>query len=464
MLSVSGCRGLVGASLTPEVMTGFAGAAAGWIADRAGVASPRVVLACDGRRGGAVLKGLVGSALVTSGCEVIDIGVATTPTVGVMVGHHSAHGGLTLTASHNPEPWNGIKVVTSEGSAPDAEAANAIIARYHARQALRATPDRFGSLRVDDGAAEVHVARVLEALARVADLGAIRGRRFGVVLDSVNCSGARAGRMLLEALGCRVTHLHGESTGVFPHPPEPTAENLAGLGRQILEARADVGFAQDPDADRLAIIDEAGRYIGEEYTLVFAAQALLGGAGGGAAGRAIVANLSTSRMIDDVAAASGAVVHRSAVGEANVVTVMRRVSALLGGEGNGGVIWPEVTFIRDSLGAMGLTLALMQRTSTGIAGLVSRVPAYAILKRKADLKPGLTQRALDAASRAFPGAAIDRQDGVRADFEAPSGSGRAWLHARASNTEPIIRLIAEAPSAEESGRILDRVTQLIEAS
>jgi phosphomannomutase len=465
MLSVSGCRGIVGASLTPEVICSFVAAAAGWIAEKSGVARPTIVVACDGRRGGELLMRLAAQALAVSGCRVIEIGMATTPTVGVMVARHSAHGGITLTASHNPAQWNGIKVITAQGSAPDADSAMEIITRYKEGRVLRAAADGFGAIESDATAAAVHVERVLAALAKVADVEHIRQRRFRVVLDSVNASGARPGRMLLDALGCELTHLYDQPTGVFPHTPEPTAENLAELGREIVRARADVGFAQDPDADRLALIDEGGRYVGEEYTLVVAARALLGAASGPKHAH-LAANLSTSRMIDDVAVKFGATMHRAAVGEANVVAAMRHHSSVIGGEGNGGVIWPEITWIRDSLGAMALTLALMEREGRPLSALIADFPRYAIEKRKVDLKPGLTQKALAAAERVATGAGsrIDRQDGVRVDFAAPSGSGQAWVHVRASNTEPILRLIAEAPTVEDARAVLDRTAAMIDGA
>lgn len=459
MLSVSGCRGIVGASLTPELIAAFACAAAGWIAQSTGAPQPTVVLACDGRRGGPVLKDIAAASLAACGCRVIDIGVATTPTVGVMVTHHRAHGGLTLTASHNPGQWNGLKVIDATGAAPGAEQASQIIARYKERRLLSATPDAFGAVTHDDSAAKVHVARVMDALASVADIAAIRARRFQVVLDSVNASGARAGHLLLDELNCQVTHLNADNSGIFPHAPEPTAENLAELCTKVAAARADVGFAQDPDADRLAILDESGRYIGEEYTLALAAMALLG-APGAPRGVNMAVNLSTSRMIDDVAERHGAKVARSAVGEANVVAAMRAKDCLLGGEGNGGVIWPRITMIRDSLGAMALTLALLARERTPLSAIVAGTPSYAIEKRKVDLRPGLTDRALAAAERVAPGGTIDRQDGVRVDFRTPSGKG--WLHVRASNTEPILRLIAEAPTAAEAREVLDRAAALID--
>jgi phosphomannomutase len=396
--------------------------------------------------------------------RVVDIGVATTPTVGVMVERLGALGGLVLTASHNPAEWNGLKALAlDEGAkgrcrAPAAADAQRIVDRFRADAPL----ERRGRGRVerDESGAERHVERVLEALGRVAPIDAIRRRKVRVTVDSVNASGARGAAMLLERLGCEVEQLHGDGSGVFPHAPEPTRENLVEMCRCVAEGRSDVGFAQDPDADRLAIVDERGAYIGEEHTLVLAAMALLPRTNGAS----VAVNLSTSRMIDDVGGQFGARVVRTAVGEANVVTGMLRERCVMGGEGNGGVIWPEVTMIRDSLGAMGLTLALMAREGAAVSALAARVPAYVIEKRKAPVREGLAGRASEAIAARFAGHAIDRQDGVRVSFAPGSDLGGregAWLHVRASNTEPILRLIAEAGDAARARSLLDEAAGVV---
>lgn len=457
MLSVSGCRGIVGESMTDAVAARYALAALSWLREDMRVASPTVVIGRDGRKGGDALHAAVIDAMALAGCRVIDLGVAMTPTVAVMVGHRRADAGLVITASHNPAEWNGVKVIGPDGAAPPADAARRIIARYkQGDQRVGTTPAAAAATEQDDSSARVHVERVLAALAGVCGVDAIRRRAFKVVLDSVNASGAVAGRLLLKSLGCDLVHINAEASGVFPHGPEPTRENLGGLCDEVRRRGADVGFAQDPDADRLAIIDEQGRYIGEEYTLVLSALGLLGVDAASSRPINLVANLSTSRMIDDAAERLGGRVWRAPVGEANVAGVMKRVNAVLGGEGNGGVIWPAVSYTRDSLAAMALTLALLAREAMPVSRVIRTVPAYAIEKRKIDLTPGLVDRVLVAVEALFPGARIDRQDGVRLDFAAPSGSGAAWIHVRASNTEPILRLIAEAPTGEDCRLILDR--------
>lgn len=454
MLSISGCRGVVGESLTPETICRYALAAASSM--RRGAGRAKIVLARDGRRGGEVVAQIAAGALRAAGCDVIDLGVAATPTAGVMVRRHGAAGGLVVTASHNPGQWNGLKPVTSDGCAPAPAEAQRIIDAFHAGGATLAPADAQGQRDADDSGAHAHVALILEHLDAITPVDTIQKRRFRIVLDSVNASGALGGRMLMEALRCDLLHLNAERSGVFPHPPEPTESHLAGVCEQASEAEADAAFVQDPDADRLAILDERGRYIGEEHTLALAAWALLG-APGAARSATLAANLSTSRLIDDLAARFGARVVRTPVGEANVVEAMRREGCALGGEGNGGVIWPEIVLIRDSLGAMALTLALSAREDKPISELVAALPAYAIVKRTAPIQDGLAQRAVGALRERFASERLDEQDGLRVDIVSRS----AWLHVRPSNTEPILRLIAEAPTRADAEALLDEAAAAI---
>lgn len=467
MLSISGCRGIVGASLTPEVIARYCGAAAQWLTrgDGSGGGRQRIVFARDGRAGGEPFRRIVLGSLAAAGLDVADLDIATTPTAGVMVRHLRAAGAVVLTASHNPGEWNGLKVIGPDGAAPDAAQAGQLLDLYRAGVVRLASPAEMGVIEADQTAAYVHTDRVLYALSRVASVEALRSARFRIVLDSVNASGRIGGRMLLGALGCELVHIGCEDTGIFPHPPEPTEEHLRSLCDAVRRERAAVGFAQDPDADRLAIVDENGRYIGEEYTLALAALSVLSSMSADDARAAtLAANLSTSRMIDDVASCFGARVIRTPVGEANVRSAMDASGALVGGEGNGGVIWPAVVPIRDSLGAMALVLALMSREKKPLSAIVDALPRYAIRKRKTPIRDGLAQRAMGAVETCYPGAAVDRQDGARVDFPAPSGGGAAWLHVRASNTEPILRLIAEAPTEADAEAILDEAERAIERS
>lgn len=455
MLSVSGCRGIVGASLTPEFVARYVCAFASWLIDQAG-GRGAVVVGRDGRRGGEVVAQCAKAALRASGLRVIDLDVAATPTVGLMALRHKAIGGLVVTASHNPGEWNGLKPITAQGGAPAPDAAKEILDRYHAGASELVGASELGDEDADDSAAHAHVATVLESLGEIVPIDAIRARGFRVALDSVNASGARGGRMLLEALGCDVTQIHADASGVFPHTPEPTEANLAGFCEVVRSSDLDLGFAQDPDADRLALVGAQGEYIGEEYTLALAARAILGSLSD-PSGACVAANLSTSRMIDDVAGSFGARVVRTPVGEANVVQGMVAGGCLLAGEGNGGVIWPVVVPIRDSLGAMALILALMTRENANLAELVAQTPSYSIVKRKQPLQGGDASRALDRIGGLFASARADRQDGLRLDFDDKS----AWLHVRASNTEPILRLIAEAPTEAAADALCDEAEQAI---
>ncbi len=456
MLSVSGCRGLVGSSFTPTTITAFTAAAAARLKLNANDDNPTVILARDGRHSGQTATRIVAGTLLASGCRVIDLGVATTPTAGVMVDHHNAAGALVITASHNPGEWNGIKVIGPNAAAPPKAEADQIIADFHAGQTSFADHAALGSIEADDTASHVHVARVLDAIEPVTPTESIRAHAFRVVVDAVNGSGARPAKLLLEALGCKVSVINEQHGVPFAHEPEPTRENLTELARFVPSVPAAVGFAQDPDADRLAIIDNNGSYIGEEYTLALAAWAWLDGMPKKqAAGTVLAANLSTSRMIDDVATRFGARVQRTAVGEANLTSWMLPNGSPIGGEGNGGVIWPEVVPIRDSIGSMALVLSLMARTGRTLDDLVRQIPAYAIVKRKAPADGDIREKAEAAIRRLFPDASVNTDDGVRADVKLASG-GDAWVHVRASNTEPIFRLIAEAPTEAEANEMLDR--------
>ncbi len=479
MVGVSGMRGIVGASLTPEVAARFAGAFGSWLPRTNG--RPTVVVGRDGRAGCDPIHAAAVAGLTGAGCDVIDLGVEMTPTVGVMADELEAAGGLVVTASHNGQEWNGLKCLVPGGEgvakgvracAPPPRADDEIAAIFREGRVVWRNWSEAGRVRHRHDAGWDHASLVLRRLGDEL-VALIRERRYSVVLDSVNAAGVEGGRRLLESLGCRVTHIGDDESGVFPHPPEPTRENLGALCDAVREARADVGFAQDPDGDRLAIIDAQGRYVGEEWTLVLAARSVLEAcdalgarAHEGRSGIVLCANLSTSRMIDDLAREHGARVVRTPVGEAHVAGAMKRETSEIGGEGNGGVIWPGVTCVRDSLGAMALVLALMARHGRALADLVADMPAYAIEKRKVEIP------SRDAASPAVErvaawagkaGARADLQDGVRVDWDdcPHAGGGPAWVHVRASNTEPIMRLIAEARTKDGADRLLAEVERVI---
>ncbi len=441
--SVSGIRGVVGETLTPHVAADAAAAFAAFVG-----AGP-IVIGRDSRRSGDMVKSAVISGLLAGGCDVVDVGVCATPTTAMMVNRHNAVGGVMITASHNPKPWNGIKFFNAEGCAPPKAVAEQILGMLAAREFRFVPTERVGRLSSDPTAVAQHEAAVLEAV----DVPAIRRRSFRVVLDSINGGGAVGGRRLLEALGCDVIHVNGEPTGDFAHTPEPTAENLVDLAERTREVGADAGFAQDPDADRLAIVDEAGRYIGEEYTLVLAARQVLSRRRGD-----VAVNLSTSRMIDDlVARYDGCTVYRSAVGEANVVEMMKRKRCIFGGEGNGGVIDPRVVYVRDSLIGMALVLQLLTDEGRPLSQVVADLPGYASVKQKFECSPDRTERILVAVRKAFADERISDLDGLRIDW--PDG----WVHIRGSNTEPIMRVIAEAGDEDRARALCARVRTVADA-
>jgi phosphomannomutase len=488
MVGVSGLRGITGKSLTPEVAARYAGAFGSWLRERRGPATKRqrnvqvdVAIGCDGRAGAEATIAAATSGLLASGCSVIKLDVAMTPTVATVVDALGLAGGMQVTASHNPQEWNGLKLFVRDpglrrgapsACAPTNAIASEIIERFRTNRIEYAAWEGVGTARFLDHA-EAHTSAVEEAIGQLGVVPRIKRKKFEVALDSVGGAGGLWSRMVLDwGLGCKVHAIGQYETGLFTHTPEPLRENLTGLCRAVRRSKAQVGFAQDPDADRLAIVDERGKYIGEEYTLVLAAEALLGAAPPTrkrGRDRLLVTNLSTSRMLDDIAAKYNASVIRTPVGEANVVEAMKREKAagrdvVLGGEGNGGVIWPKVTYVRDSLSSMALVLALMARTGKTVSQLVSEIPAYAIEKRKVDLsKKEDAAPAVAKLAAAYEQHTIDLQDGIRIDFTHGPLAGRAWLHVRASNTEPIMRLIAEAPDPATAKEILDDAARAIGA-
>jgi len=442
MISISGVRGIVGQTLTPALAAEFACAFGSRLAAQAD--RPRVILARDTRPSGPMVHGAVVGGLLATGCDVIDLGVVSTPGAALMVRQLGAAGGVVITASHNPLEWNGIKFLSSEGLAPPPDQARQIVARYERKDFALVGVERIGTIVQDDSTHTRHVGAVTATI----DPQAVAAVRFKVVLDSINGAGGAGGRLLLETLGCQVVHINAEPTGRFAHPPEPLAENLTQLCQTVRAEHADVGFAQDPDADRLAIVDETGRYIGEECTLALVAKHLFAKRPGPAA-----TNLSTSRMIDELAAQAGEPcrVHRCAVGEANVVAAMREHGCTFGGEGNGGVIDATVVPVRDSFVAMANVLELMARQREPLSRIVDALPRYVMLKTKAPCPPERIAQVLAAVRAEFADASINEVDGVRADLRC------GWVHVRGSNTEPVVRIIAEAPDETTARGLVERV-------
>jgi phosphomannomutase len=439
-------RGTVGVSLTPAVVAEMSAAFAAWLKRNRSNRPISVVFGRDSRPSGPWVRDAAVAALTASGIAVIDLDIVTTPGVAMMVQHLNADGGMIATASHNPIQWNGLKLLTADGVAPPAADAGEIAGLFREKIADWANVTNLVAVRRNSETHALHIKRVLEHV----DVLGISSRRFKVVLDSVNGAGCVVTATLLSKLGCRIVHLNGTPDGQFAHEPEPTAANLTQLADEVRRQKADVGFAQDPDADRLAIVDETGRYIGEEYSLALCAKWLLSRRPGVA-----VTNLSSSRMLDDIAAAHGSRVVRTAVGEANVIDAMRANHAIIGGEGNGGVIDARIVPGRDSLVGMAYVLQLMAAKEKTVSQLVNEIPRYEIVKDKFPCPREAADRAVAALKSHFATEKIDIQDGIRIDW--PTG----WIHARASNTEPIMRIIAEFPERKAAEQRIAEVRQVV---
>jgi phosphomannomutase len=440
IVSVSGIRGVVGKSLTAADALGFAAALATHID------GGPVVLSRDGRPSGLMLRAAVVAGLTEAGCRVHDLGVAPTPTCGLAVRRVQAAGGIQITASHNPAEWNGLKLFAPDGAVLTAAAGMKIKELFDTGACRRTAWNLLGSVSECPEAADWHRARVLELV----DVPRITSAGLGTFLDANGGAGGPLGRSLLEALDCRPVVQGGNADGGFEHTPEPLAENLTAVLPRVREAAAAVGFVMDPDADRLALIDETGRYIGEELTLALAVMFRLRQERG-----PVVINMSTSRIVEDIARRHGVPCHRSAVGEANVAEKMRGTGAVIGGEGNGGVIDPRVGYVRDPFIGIGLILNLLAETKKPLSALVAELPAYTIVKDKYPVARDRLPQVIAALEQRWPEARPSRLDGLRLDWD------DRWVHVRPSNTEPIVRVIAEAPAEAEAKGLCRQVGELL---
>jgi phosphomannomutase len=444
IVSVSGIRGIVGGSLTPEVATSFA-AALGATLDRR-----PVVLSRDSRPSGEMLQHAVAAGLLSVGCDVYRLGVAPTPTVGVAIRHLGAAGGIQITASHNAAPYNGLKLFGPRGMVLTAAEGAKVLELHKTGSFPRAAWSAIGVSRpLSADPFRNHLTRILEHV----NVPLVKAQNYHVLLDANHGAGGPLGLRLLGELGCEVVQQGCGPDGAFAHEPEPTEQNLATIAPLVKEKRCTVGFALDPDADRLALIDETGRHIGEELTLALAAQFRMRQEQG-----PVVGNVSTSRVLEDLARQHGCAFHRSAVGEANVVEKMIAVNALIGGEGNGGVIDPRVGFVRDPFIGMAMILNLLAASRKTLRALVAELPVYAIVKDRCPVArealPALQARVLAR----WPDAACNTLDGLRLDWP------DRWVHIRPSNTEPIVRVIAEAPLREQAQTLCAEVKRLAQLS
>ena len=437
--SISGIRGIIGDGLGPREAVRFG------LAFGTHLEGGTVVLGRDSRPSGPMLAAALEAGLLAAGCTVVDVGILSTPGISVMVRERRAAGGAIITASHNPSPYNGIKMLSPEGAALDQAHGQTVLEAYTHEAFAEVPADRTGAIETAPDGARIHVERVL----KIVDAARVRARRFAVVVDAVNGAGGREMRLLLERLGCTVSLIHAEPTGIFGRGPEPVPENLGDLGRAVLAARAHIGLALDPDADRLALVDETGCAIGEEYTLALAARHRLTQERG-----PLAANLSTSRMMDDVAREAAVALHRTPVGERNVVDAIVAHGCLIGGEGNGGVIDPRIAPVRNSLVGAALVLEMMAVRGRTLSEVRAELPVYSMVKDKVPLGTAPPAEVLQAAQREFAGACVDQRDGLHLAWD------DGWLHVRASNTEPILRVIAEATTEQAAKTRVARIKAL----
>jgi phosphomannomutase len=467
MVGVSGIRGIVGKDLTPEIVARYAAAFGTW-ARTGGARHPRIVLGRDARSSGPMFAQAAAAGLMSVGCEVIDIGLTTTPSAQLAVEHHRAAGAIIITASHNPIEWNALKFVGADGVFIDETAGAQVRALAADGPIARADHGSLGSVTADADALQRHIA----AIARLpgVDTGRLRKRHLRVALDTCRGAGGAIMPALLERLGCEVHGINLETDGRFPRPPEPVPDNLGALGAEVKRVKADIGFAVDPDVDRLAIVDEQGEAIGEDYTLAFAIRTILGKSDGkprkkGKSSRPpstsspklVVCNLSTSLVVADAARACSAELLRAPVGEAHVARLMIERKAPIGGEGNGGVMYPALHVGRDAPVAAALTLTLLVREGRRVSELVGASPRYVIVKDKVPRGRQLGP-VYESLRDRFPDAEVDERDGLRLGWE------DRWLHVRPSNTEPIVRLIAEAPTAADAQRLVQEGRSLCAGS
>jgi phosphomannomutase len=441
IVSVSGIRGVVGSSLTAEMATAFAAALATY------TKGGRVLLSRDGRPSGTMLRHAALAGLLSTGCEVQDIGVAPTPSCGLAIRHLKAAAGLQITASHNPAQWNGLKLFGRDGSLLTPTEGERVRRLFEAGTFRRVAWQEIGTVVETNDAPKWHCARILELI----DGNRIRGAGLKVFLDANGGAGGPTGRQLLDALGCRLVCQACDADGIFLHEPEPIPANLQTISPLVAEQDADIGLVLDPDADRLALVDETGRFVGEELTLALAVLFRLRQRPG-----PVVINMSTSRLVEDIAKKFGSPCYRSAVGEINVVEKMREVGAVIGGEGNGGVIDPRVGDVRDPFIGMGLILSLLAQTGQKLSRLAADLPSYTILKDKYTVPRDRLPALFANLRKRWPDAAVNDVDGLRLDW------GDRWVHVRPSNTEPIVRVIAEAPRAEDAQRLCRDVGQALQ--
>jgi phosphomannomutase len=454
--SISGIRGTIGGNvnegLTPIDTVKFASAYGTWLKNNNPNQKLKVVIGRDARPSGQMVSDLVCSSLIGLGIDVVNLGLSTTPTVEVAVPLENAHGGIILTASHNPKQWNALKLLNSKGEFISGEEGNTLLEIAETASFNFAEVDDLGTITNDDSYLQKHIDAVLKL--PLVNVEAIKNANFSVVIDAVNSTGGIFIPALLEALGVqKVTKLYCEPNGQFPHNPEPLPEHLTDLASKIKESKADVGFTVDPDVDRLAMVCEDGSMFGEEYTLVAVADYVLSQTPG-----ATVSNLSSTRALRDVTESKGESYFASAVGEVNVVSLMKQNNAVIGGEGNGGVIYPESHYGRDALVGIALFLSHLAIKKCKTSELRDSFPKYCISKNKIQLTPEVdVDEILQKIAEKYKNNEVDTTDGVKIYIE------KEWVHLRKSNTEPIIRIYAESKSIDAANVLAERLKTEIKA-
>ncbi len=446
--SISGIRGTIGGcvdeNLTPLDIVKFTTAYSRFIKESTDSEDITIVMGRDARISGEMVNSIIEGTLLGCGVNVINVGMCTTPGVELAVVHHKAQGGIIITASHNPKEWNALKLLNAQGEFLNAEQGQIILKNAEDMNYEYPSVDKIGVVKSREDYNPRHIAQVL-ALPMV-DVEAIKNRKYRVVVDAVNSIGGVVIPQLLEALGCDVVEINCDPTGHFAHNPEPLAENLTQICEVIRRERADLGVVVDPDVDRLALVCEDGVMFGEEYTLVAVADFILSKTKGNT-----VSNLSSSRALRDVTQSYGATYTAAAVGEVNVVEAMKSTNAIIGGEGNGGVILPELHYGRDALVGVALFLTLLASKGCSMSELKSTYPAYYASKNKKPLTdPKVVTPLLQAIKERYSSEQVTDIDGVKIDFP------ESWVHLRSSNTEPIIRIYAEAKSQLEADSLATR--------
>ncbi len=453
--SISGIRGTIGGqvgdNLTPIDTVKFASAYGVWLKQQRNKEQYRVVVGRDARISGEMIQNLVMNTLVGMGIHVIDLGLSTTPTVEIAVPMEHADGGIILTASHNPKQWNALKLLNAKGEFLNGDEGAKILEIAETNTMEFAEVDALGKITKNQAYIDLHIEEVLKM--PLVNKKAIKDANLKVVVDGVNSTGGIAIPLLLEALGVHTVKLYCEPNGEFPHNPEPLKEHLTDLSNAVIKERADLGIVVDPDVDRLAFTDENGEMFGEEYTLVACADYVLSKTPGNT-----VSNMSSTRALRDVTEKHGGTYEASAVGEVNVVELMKKNKAIIGGEGNGGIIYPELHYGRDALVGVALFLSLLAEKRMTTSELRATYPTYFMSKKKIELTPTLDVDAiLKAMEQRYQNEQLTTIDGVKIDFKT------SWVHLRKSNTEPIIRIYTEAPTQNEADTLADKIIAEIKA-